>query len=386
MKRLDIEISIIFTAVAILLLIIPVSAELEIALDKLSPQPVEPGQDLTLSVTLSNGNSDADSVTIAIDPDPSIILKNNNDRVINEGRIIKYGAVAETYLLHIDPRAYSGFYEIEFMMRWMSNDQLRVINKTFNVVVQGAPQLAISNITIDPDLISPKDMFNITFLLSNEGTGIARDAQITAATSSLPFVPAGADTKIVKNLQPGESVQMNFPLLVKDKTVISSYSIPIKMDYKDETGKNMSSQSLVGVKIFGNAELSIESIKTEPQNPVKGDPVTITMRIENSGNGDARSVKVDLNIPFEGTKTAFLGKIKPDDDAPGVFMIYAMESGDTPYTANIEFEDDLGKHTVTQALILNVRDTNKNGTVISVIVVLLAVVALIFYFYHRKNK
>lgn len=386
MKRLDIEISIIFTVVAILLLILPVSAELEIVLDKLSLQPVEPGQDLTLSVTLSNGNSDADSVTLTIDPDPTIILKNNNDRVINEGRIIKYGAIVETYLLHIDPRAYSGIYEIEFMMRWMSNDQVRETNKTFNVVVQGAPQLAISNITIDPDLISPKDRFNITFLLSNEGTGIARDAKISAATSSLPFVPAGADTKIVKNLQPGESVQMNFPLMVKDKTVISSYSIPIKMDYKDETGKNMSSQSLIGVKILGNAELSIESIKTEPQNPVKGDPVTITMRIENSGNGDARSVKVDLNTSFEGTKTAFLGKIKPDDDAPGVFIIYAVESGDNPYTANIEFEDDLGKHTVTQALILNVRDTNKNGTVISVIVVLLAVVTLIFYFYHRKNK
>lgn len=386
MKRLDIEILIVFAAVAILLLIVPVSAELEIVLDKLSPQPVEPGQDLTLSVTLSNGNSDADSVTLTIDPYPSIILKNNNDRVINEGRIIKYGAVAETYLLHIDSGAFSGIYEIEFMMRWMSNDQARETNKTFNVVVQGAPHLAISNITIDPDLISPKDRFNITFLLSNEGTGIARDAQITATTSGLPFVPAGADTKIVKNLQPGESVQMNFPLLVKDKTVISSYSIPIKMDYKDETGKNMSSQSLVGVKILGNAELSIESIKTEPQNPVKGDPVTITMRIENSGNGDARSVKIDLNTSFEGTKTAFLGKIRPDDDAPGVFIIYAVESGDTPYTANIEFEDDLGKHIVTQALILNVRDTNKNGTVISVIVVLLAVVASIFYFYHRKNK
>ena len=142
MKRLDIEIAIVFAAVAILLLIVPVTAELEIVLDKLSPQPVEPGQDLTLSVTLSNGNSDADSVTLTIDPDPSIILKNNNDRVINEGRIIKYGAVAETYLLHIDPRAFSGIYEIEFMMRWMSNDQARETNKTFNVVVQGEPQLA----------------------------------------------------------------------------------------------------------------------------------------------------------------------------------------------------------------------------------------------------
>ncbi len=386
MKKFDIEISIILASSLILLLMVPVSAELDIVRDKISPQPVEPGQDLTLSVTLSNENVDADSVTLTINPDPSIILKNNNDRVINEGRIIKYGAVAETYLLHVDPRAFSGIYEIEFMMRWVSNDQLRETNKTFNIIVQGTPKLAISNITIDPDLISPKDMFNITFLLSNEGTGFARDVQITTATSNSPFVPVDADTKIVKNLQPGETIQMNFRLLVKDKTIISSYSIPIMMDYNDETGNNMSSQSLIGVKILGNAELSIESIRTEPINPVIGDPVTITMRIENSGNGDARSVKVDLNIPFEGTKTAFLGKIKPDDDAPGVFTLYAAESGDTEYTASIEFEDDLGKHTVTQALILNVQDTNKNRAIISVIVILLAAAAFIFYIYSKKKK
>jgi hypothetical protein len=367
-------------------LIAPANAELDIILNKLSPQPVEPSQDLMLSVTLANGNVEANSVTLTIDPDSPIILKNENDRVINVGTIIKYGAVAETYLLHIDPRAFSGVYEIEFMARWMSNDQPRETNKTFKVMVQGAPHLAISNVTIDPEVISPKDMFNITFLFSNEGTGIAREVQISAITSGLPFVPAGADTKIIKILKPDESIKLNFHLQVKDKTVISSYSIPIKMDYKDETGKNHSSQSLVGVKILGNAKLSIENIKIEPQNPVKGDLVTMTMRIENSGNGDARSAKVSLNIPFEGTKTAFLGKIKPDDDAPGVFTFYATESGDIPYTATIEFEDDLGKHTVSQALTLYVRGTNRNEIVILIIVIVIAVGALIFYFSRRKNK
>ena len=381
-----IKISILFAVTVILLLTVPANAELDIVLGKLSPQPVEPGQDLMLSLTLANGNAQANNVILAINPDPSIILKNENDRVINEGTIISYGTVAETYLLHIDQRAFSGVYEIEFMVSWMSNDQLHEINKTFKVMVQGVPQLAISNITIDSGSISPKDMFNITFLLSNAGSGIAREVEISAETSGLPFVPAGADTKIIKILKPDESIELNFRLLVKDKTVISSYSIPINMDYKDESGKNQSSRSFVGVNILGNAELSIGNIKTEPQNPVKGDPVTMTLRIENSGNGDARSAKVSLNIPFEGTKTAFLGKIKPDDDAPGVFTFNAAQSGDIPYTATIEFEDDLGKHTVKEALSLNVRDTNKSGIIIPVIVVILAAGTFVFYFSRRKNK
>lgn len=268
----------------------------------------------------------------------------------------------------------------------MSDNQLHEINKTFKVMVQGVPQLAISNITIDSGSISPKDMFNITFLLSNAGSGIAREVEISAETSGLPFVPAGADTKIIKILNPDESIELDFRLLVKDKTVISSYSIPINMDYKDESGKNQSSRSFVGVNILGNAELSIGNIKTEPQNPVKGDPVTMTLRIENSGNGDARSAKVNLNIPFEGTKTAFLGKIEPDDDAPGVFTFNAAESGDIPYTATIEFEDDLGKHTVKEVLSLNVLDTNKSGIIIPVIAVILAAGIFVFYFSRRKNK
>ncbi len=158
------------------------------------------------------------------------------------------------------------------------------------------------------------------------------------------------------------------------------------MDYKDENGENTSSASFVGVKVLGDAELSIGNIKTEPQNLAKGDLVTITMRLENSGNGDAKSVKVSLDIPFEGTKTAFLGKIKSDDDAPGVFTFYATQSGDIPYTASIDFEDDLGKHTVKEALTLNVRNTNKNGIIIPVIVVVLVAGAIVFYRFRRKKS
>ncbi|NJD54507.1 MAG: hypothetical protein FIB07_16800 [Candidatus Methanoperedens sp.] len=361
------------------------AAEINIGLDKLSPQPVEPGQDFVLSITLANEGSDAKGVTIEIVPDSPIILKNDNDRVIDVGNIIKNGAVVETYQMHVSPQAVSGVYDIEFKARWLSNDQQREDNKIFKIMVRGVPQLVISNISINPELISPQDMFNITFSVSNEGTGIAREVQVSAATNDLPFVPAGADTKIIKVLNPGEVSQLDYRVLVKDKAEISSYSIPIKMEYKDENGTNISSQSLVGVRVLGKAELAIANIKTEPQNPVQGDPVTVTMRIENSGNGDAKSVKVSLNIPFEGTKTAFLGKIKPNDDAPAVFSIFANQSGDVPYSAVIEFEDDLGMHSITEALNLNVQNTNKSGFVSPLSAVVVVVGACVYYLYRRKK-
>jgi hypothetical protein len=370
---------------ALISIIAPANAELEIVLDQLSPQPVEPGHDLTLSVRLDNEFSDIENVRLEILPDSPIKLKNENDRIINEGNIIKYGAVAETYLLHVDPLAASGSYDIEFRAHWSGNNMFRETNKTFKVMVRGAPQLMISNITINPERISPKDKFDITFSVSNDGTGTAREVQVSAVTSGLPFVSVDADTKNIKRLESGESIQLSYAIQVKDMTEISSYSIPIEMDYKDENGENQSSKSFAGIRVLGKAELAISDLKIEPQNPVEGDLVTVNMRIENSGTGEAKSVKVNLDAPFNGTRTAFLGKIKPDDDAPGVFTFYADKGGDIPYSANIEFEDDLGVRTVTEPLNLYVLSPNKNGMATQAIVTV-PLIAVGVYYLHRRKK
>jgi hypothetical protein len=375
----------IVAVVALIFMIVPANAELDIVLDQISPQPVEPGQDLTLSIRVQNECCDTENVRIVILPDSPIKLKNENDRIIYEGTIVKYGTIVETYLLHVDPDTASGAYEIEFRGRGLSNEQQLEINKTFKVMVRGLPQLVVSNITINPLRISPKDKFDIGFSVSNEGTGLAREVQVSAATSGLPFVSVDADTKVIKRLDPGKSIQLNYAFQVKDKTEISSYSIPIQLDYRDENGKNISSKSLAGVRVLGKAELAISDIKIEPQNPVEDDLVTVNMRIENSGTGEAKSAKVNLDGPFKGTRTAFLGKIKPNDDAPGVFTFRVEKGGNIPYSANIEFEDDLGVRTVTESLNLYVSKPNENGMAAPVIVTLPIIVGGAYYL-HRKKK
>ncbi|CAG0999912.1 hypothetical protein METP2_03184 [Methanosarcinales archaeon] len=376
---------VIAAALAFILIITPVNAELGIVLDSLSPQPVEPGQDFVLSVTLSNENSDASDVMLTLLPDSYIILKNEHDRVTTIGNIIKYGAFTKTYQLHANSNAVSGSYEIDLSTRWLNNGQLRISNKTINVIVRGTPQLAISNITITPELISPLDTFDIAFVVSNEGAGISHDVIVSTVTEGLPFVTAGTDTKVIKTLDRGEQIQLGFRIMVKDKADISSYSIPVKMEYKDENGKNISSQSTVGVKVLGRAKLSVANIKTEPQNPSQGEHFTVTMRIENSGTGDAKSSKITFTTPLEGNKTAFLGKIKPNDDAPAIFTFIASESGNIPYSASVEFEDDLGIHTRTWELNQYVSGKEGNSLMAPVSIVAV-VVAAIFYRFRWKKR
>ena len=145
------------------------NADLIITVNELSPQPVEPGRDLVLAVTIDNrGGGVANSIVLTIMPDSPIILKNENDRIMRFEKIIGYGARVETYLLHIDPAAVSGNYEIELGATWTDDDQHREQNLTVPVVVRGTPKLMISDITIEPEIIKPEDTFDLSFRVSNK--------------------------------------------------------------------------------------------------------------------------------------------------------------------------------------------------------------------------
>lgn len=377
------EKSIIIAVFALAFIIAPASAELEIVLDKLSPQPVEPGQDLVLSIRLVNEFSEIDNVKLTILPDSPIILKNENDRIINIGKMIKFGAVVETYSLHIDPLAVSGAYEVEFQVHWLSNDQQRETNKTFNIMVRGVPQLAISGIIIEPETISPGDNFNLNFSVSNNGTGIASAIRTASLIETLPFISRGTNTRLIEKLSPASSKKLEYSFLAKDNAEPGSYSVPVRLDYQSEDGRNFSSRELVGVNVLSKSRLNIAGINTDPNRIETGSYVTLTIRIENAGNGDAKSAKADIDLPFTGTKTAFLGKIEPDNDAPAIFNLRADDAGNYRYNLTVRYEDDLGTHELNEELNLVVYPVG-SIPVLAVILFVIAAAGVYWFFIRRK--
>ena len=213
------------------------NADLVITVNELTPRPVEPGRDLVLSVTLDNcGGGAANGVVLTIMPDSQIILKNGDDRIMRFEKIIGYGARVETYLLHTDPAAVSGNYEVELWTTWTTDGANREQNLTVPVVVRGMPKLVISEITIDLETIKPKDTFDLSFLVSNEGTGTASTVPVTAALDDHPFVPAGADTFVIRKLEAGASEQISYWIMVSDSAEINAHMIPVTIRCDDEIG------------------------------------------------------------------------------------------------------------------------------------------------------
>jgi uncharacterized membrane protein len=135
----------------------------------------------------------------------------------------------------------------------------------------------------------------------------------------------------------------------------------------------------------GVAELGFVSVDTNPPRLLENTPFDLTVRIENTGTGEAKQVSAKVDLPTEGTKESFIGKIQPGNDAPALFLLEGAKSGNYPYNLTITYTDDMGTHTQTRQMNLRVPAADMTGTIILVLIIL-AILGFIAYRYWYLPK
>ena len=148
----------------------------------------------------------------------------------------------------------------------------------------------------------------------------------------------------------------------------------------------MTQASSIDLTLDGKAELGIVSVDTNPSPIVAGTPFDITIRIENTGTGDAKQVSATIDLPADGTKQAFIGKIEPGDDAPALFLIENMKGGTYPYTLIVNYTDDMGVHIFTEPMSLRVPPSDSYGNVIFGLIVLVILGYLGYRYWYLPHK
>jgi hypothetical protein len=127
------------------------------------------------------------------------------------------------------------------------------------------------------------------------------------------------------------------------------------------------------VTVIGDkAELAIASVKTNPVLPIQGDTVELTLRIENSGEGTAKSVKIYADHPYQGIKQSFIGTLESNEDAPAIFTFVVDKFGGVNFPVTISYNDDFGTGEVKTNVEVNVLEKKSNySMLITVIIVCL---------------
>lgn len=231
-----------------------------------------------------------------------------------------------------------------------------------------------------PASVNPGDEIPVTLNLKNAGQLMADDVILKIINVSGSVAPKSTDLYHLGTVSPGDQKTVSLSLLSDRDASSGLIRVPVAISYNALDGTPVTEQTGIDIMMKGKAELGFVTVDTSPARLTEGIPFDLTIRIENTGTGEAKQVSATVDLPVEGKKEAFIGKIKPGNDAPVIFLLEGAKAGTHPYTLTIHYTDDMGGHTMTRQMNLRVPPTDNTGNVILALVIL-AILGFIGYRY-----
>jgi hypothetical protein len=237
-----------------------------------------------------------------------------------------------------------------------------------------------------PDTVTPGEEFPVTLVVRNSGETSTDDVTLRIINESNLIAPKKTDVYHIGAINANESGMVNFVLLSDRDTPPGLIRVPVILQYNWIDGSSHVETASIDVMMKGRAELGFVSVDTDPRRITADQPFDLTIRIENTGTGEAKQVSATIDLPVTGSRQAFIGKIKPGNDAPAVFMLDGMKGGTYDYTIYITYTDDLGTHSISKPLSLRVTPADYSGAVIVVVLILLAAGFLAYRYWYLPRK
>jgi hypothetical protein len=235
---------------------------------------------------------------------------------------------------------------------------------------------------------NPGDEIPVTVTVLNSGDMLATDVTLKIENVSTATVaPKSTDLYNLGSIPAGEMKTANIVLLSDKKTTAGLVKVPVTIRYSAIDGVVQTQSTSIDILFKGKAELGFVTVDTSPARLTADTPFDLTIRIENTGTGEAKQVSATIDLPANGKKEAFIGKIKPGNDAPALFLLDGLKPGNYPYTLTVLYTDDMGEHTMTRTMNLWVPSTDMSGTIIALLVLIIILGAGAYrYWYLPKVK
>ncbi len=232
---------------------------------------------------------------------------------------------------------------------------------------------------------SPGDEVPVSVLIRNDGLSRADQITVTVNSSTPSITPRTPGTYHINELARGGNRTLDMVFSTDKRTPVGLNRVLLTLTYANADGTLNTQNEILGISVNGKAKIGIASLTTDPVRIRRGNPVSLVIRLENTGTDNADSVKASIDLPFAGSRDAYVGKIEPDSDAPAVFTLQAGEPGTHSYNLTVQFEDDFGIQTRQETLQMTVLDGDTAGLLPAVLLLLGGVAAGYWYFVYRKK-
>ncbi len=287
------------------------------------------------------------------------------------------------FKIDVDRNAKYGLYDVPYTIFY---GQDKEYSGKIMLAVKGDTLIEIKNFSagFNGSQVEPGEVFNIAVLFENVGDNEIKWLKLTLNPRDKALVPLSSDSeRVFKDVSAGSKLESEFQFSLEKEAQIKNYPIDLVLNYMDERGSTYNETKLVGIVASGRANLDIAKKTTDPARLKENEPFSLTVKIENTGTGDAKGVTGRLESQLEGDTIAYLGEIKKDDYSNAIFSLDALGKGKKTGILKITYEDDFGAHEITKELILIVNNGDGNNPLPAVIGIV-ALAAVIIFWKKRK--
>jgi hypothetical protein len=257
------------------------------------------------------------------------------------------------------------------------------VNVNTDISTQKKPALSVSQSL--PDRVAPGDDCSAGITITNTGLTRASDISMGINSTTKSLVLSNAGRYYWEHLDPGEQTNLTINLKTDKNTLLGIDPVTLTISYHNPDGTTEQQIETVGIPVKGKADIAIKSFSTDPIRPVPGNTFILILRVENTGTDRATSVQATIDSPFAGTKTAFIGSIDKNSDAPAIFYLQATKDGTVPVNLTINYSDDFGTHTITEQAVVTTSPSSGMTTVIIAILVICAVMGGLYWYYRIRS-
>lgn len=257
------------------------------------------------------------------------------------------------------------------------------VNVNLPIAAMQEPDLAISQGPVE--FTHPGGTSEVPVTVSNLGAGTAEQVSLTVRDTDPQVSAVRNGSWYAASIDPGRSHGLLIGFHSEKDAAPGLHEVPVEISYIRADGSRASQTGTITLDIRGDADLDIMSVSTTPDPVMAGEAFDLVIRLENTGTGKAVSTVSTVDLPFPGTREAFIGSIKTGNDAPAVFGLTAGEPGDHEYTVTVRYADEYGDHTLTRTLHLYVEQTDAAPIVLGAVIIVVVAGGLGYYWFRRKR-
>ena len=383
-----------------------------IAITNVKPTEFSPGDTSKVVLTVkNNGGRDASDIRLSFQG--TEIISPVGPKVVNINTLNSWCSKEVEITMHVKEEAPNGIYPIPVSCLWTEyhfdpkkgdvdvTARSAELGVYFSVIGEG--MLNIGDVSTDPTDVKPGNMdVKITAFIENSGEAAAKDVEAKLICNRAEFKPSwsGTDRSYMGRLNSGDSKEAIFHVDVTENIDAKVYSIPLRIQYKDTSGREYEVMRELEILVEPKPEFEIVSYSTEPASISAGDTgVILHVGIRNMGSEKAESVSVratgEAEVPFDfDVKSDYVGNLEMDEDWTAVLK-FDVDKDASPkaYQQGIEIrctgDRDLGDDNVylfDKMIPINVSSGRTGTFSVPGFEAIFALIALfVVLFLRRKN-